>query len=142
MSTDTVQAKVKKGSYKVRCLDCKEGRTGKGFRQFTQSFEIFDNVDPALNGRMFKTFQVVEPQSVFYVNNQRQALGLPEVEEGGVVNIQASEYVGQDGMAYLQQKDTPQIDEDGKAICNPYDGTPVVDSVVEVNRWFAKPKSI
>jgi hypothetical protein len=130
--------KVGRGTYDVRCLECKEGNSSKGKRQFVQVFEIFGHANPALNGRKVKFWQSMEPQSEFFINVQRKALGLPPVGVSEIPTIRDNEYVGTEAKVVLSQTDTKELDETGQPLADPYTGKAYVNSVVNIDKWWER----
>lgn len=122
--------RLKKQVYKFRISECAEQTSQKeGNRMLVSTCEIVENppvmVDGQevdVNGIEITNYTTLTPKALFFVNQFQKALGLPELTDEDLPNVQASNYIDLKFYAIAEGKEVPVLDEEKKPIINPYTG--------------------
>lgn len=116
------------GIYKLLCLECKRGNSSKGNPQLVETWEIIDNAESKFNGIKILIFRSLVDKALFFVNEERQAIGLPIVKEADLATLDEKDYIGQTGYSTLNTTVKEQKNEvTGEVLVNPNTGEKMVD---------------
>ena len=103
-------------AYRLRCIKCEKKTSSKGNRMLAQTFEIFghkilningSNVD--VNGLQIDFWQVFTEKNIDIFNDQRKAFGLRPLKTAELDNVNADEYLGQEGAGMVRTESKEQI---------------------------------
>lgn len=122
--------------YKLQCLESKKGQSGKGNPQLVETWEIIDNKDSRYNGVKIMVFRSLVDKALYFVNEERQAIGLPQLKAHELDSIDEKDYIGQTGYATLKTTMKEQKNEaTGEVLINPNTGDKMVDVRRELVSW-------
>lgn len=135
-------------AFRLRCLECTRAKSKNGNLMLKQTFEIF-GADPIkdnttgdfvdVNGLQVFGNQMLMTQSLKYINNQRNSLGLPEITEADVESVEPLDYKRTEGAALVKaevgEKTNPVT---GEVIMNPLTNKAVTETTRKITSWLTR----
>lgn len=128
-------------AYKVRCVSCTPGVSKAGAKQFTQEFEVIEaapvnGVD--INGVKIQNWHTFVESGLFFVNEQRIAMGLSKLTLAQFDSVTPTEYLGQIAYVVAHSDSKPMINEVTKQpILHPLTGKVVINWNRKISKWLA-----
>lgn len=137
--------KLPLNSYRLRCIECKSGKSKKGSPQLTQTFEVFgaspiviDGHTIDVNGVKVNNWATLQDNTLDMFNQMREALDLPPVNSPNAV-LNELEYKGREGAAICVSESLEMKNEvTGEPIINPNNGQPVIQWSRKVKQWLPR----
>ncbi len=130
--------RIPKNGYMLKVLKSERGVSSQSQNPIlVQEFEIVRNARDELNGEVITSRGALIEKALFFVNQQRRALGLKPVTKDEVGDINANEYVGLEGPAVCEtEAKEMKNDVDGSVIINPATGKPAVSYNRVITAWL------
>lgn len=124
------------GIYKLRCLECTKGKSRNDNPQFVMTWEVIEHKQEKFNGIKFTNFRTLTEKALFFVNQERQAIGLPDVKASDLETLDPNDYIAAHGYATVQTKINEQKNEEtGEVLVNPNTGEKLITVRRELVNW-------
>jgi hypothetical protein len=147
VDADNYNIAIPKNFYKLRVVECTASVTANGNKAYRMKAEITPRVEgnPTLingvciDGVQFFHNMVIMPKTLKFVNQVRSALGLEALTPETIEQTNPEEYIGLEGFAMCKCAKTPENDEEGNQLTDPYTSAPVFKFKRELMEWAPRP---